>query len=314
MSTLLEGHTQEPAVLRHELLPNRAAAAPGSQWLALGVVAIAIGLATAALLGPLATGAIDYRITETLRNQTIGLDAVLLFLVSPLALLAALLVVRRHVAGPVLALGAGAYTSYMYVQYILGPDYAHMRGNNERLFPLALFLFGAGWAVALTAWHLIDTERLPRSRKRERLIGQVILPVLALAAFGRYVPSLTDWMSSSPQDKNYLAGPSFSWAIAMLDLGVFLPATVATRVGLVRGTRWAQKALYTVVGWFGLVGPAVAAMAITMYVNDDPIASGGNTIFMSVLGLAFLTLAVFVYWPLFRGRAGSPVAEEEVGP
>ena len=56
----------------------------------------------------------------------------------------------------------------------------------------------------------------------------------------------------------YLAGPAFSWAIALLDLGVFLPLTVATCVGLARGRPWAQKALYTVAGWFGLVGLAVA--------------------------------------------------------
>jgi hypothetical protein len=87
----------------------------------------------------------------------------------------------------------------------------------------------------------------------------------------------------------------------MLDLGVFLPATVVTCVGLVRGAAWAQKALFAVVGWFGLVGPAVAAMAITMYVNDDPNASGGNAAFMSLLGLTFLALAVFVYAPLVRG-------------
>jgi hypothetical protein len=202
----------------------------------------------------------------------------------------------------------------MFLQYVVGPDYAHLPGNNERLFPLVLFLFAAGWIVVLAAWSTIDVERLPDSARRDRLIGRFLLPVLALVAFSRYVPQLMDWMSSSPEDKNYLAGPSFSWAIAMLDLGVFLPATVATCVGLVRGTRWAQKALCTVVGWFGLVGPAVAAMAITMYVNDDPIASGGNTVFMIVLGLAFLTLAVFVYWPLLRGRAGSPVAEQAIGP
>jgi hypothetical protein len=253
-------------------------------------------------------------VTETLRNQTIGLDAVSLFFVAPLALLAALLALRGHVAAPVLALGIGAYTAYMFLQYILGPDYAHLRGNNERLFPLAILLFAAGWGVALMAWNAIDGERLPRSRRRERLIGRFVLPVLALVAFSRYVPQLMDWMSSSPKDENYLAGPTFSWAIAMLDLGVFLPATVATCIGLVRGTRWAQKALYTVVGWFGLVGPAVAAMGITMYVNDDPIASAGNTLFMTVLGLAFLSPSVFVYWPLVRGRAGSRVAEQGVRP
>ena len=88
------------------------------------------------------------------------------------------------------------------------------------------------------------------------------------------MPALADWTSTTPEEKVYLAGPRFAWAIAMLDLGVFLPATVAACLGLLRGTSSGQKALYLVVGWFGLVGPAVAAMAITMYVNDDPNATG----------------------------------------
>jgi hypothetical protein len=101
------------------------------------------------------------------------------------------------------------------------------------------------------------------------------------------------------QDAGYLAGATFSWAIAMLDLGVFLPATVATCVGLVHGSAWAHKALYLVAGWFGLVAPAVAAMAIAMYVNDDPNASAGNAVFMTLLGLAFAALALTLYRPLF---------------
>jgi hypothetical protein len=92
------------------------------------------------------------------------------------------------------------------------------------------------------------------------------------------------------------------WAIALLDLGIFLPLTVAACVGLVRETRWAQKALYTVAGWFGLVGPAVGAMAIAMYLNDDPNASAGNAAFMTALGFAFAALVVFLYWPLIRSR------------
>src|SRR5207249_655637 len=110
-----------------------------------------------------------------------------------------------------------------------------------------------------------------------------------------YVPALADWMSATPEDDVYLAGPGFAWAIATLDLGVFLPATLAACIGLFRGDRWAQKLAYVVVGWFGLVGPAVAAMAITMYVNDDPSASGGNAVFMITLGVAFSALALFLY-------------------
>ena len=121
--------------------------------LALGLVAIGVGLAAVALLGPFAAGVIDYHVTETVRNQTIGLDAVSLLVVAPLSLLAALLVVRGHLAGAPLALGIGAYTTYMFVQYIVGPEYERLPGNNELLFPLYLVLFALGWLVGLAAWN-----------------------------------------------------------------------------------------------------------------------------------------------------------------
>jgi hypothetical protein len=245
---------------------------------------------------------IEYRVTETLRNQTIGLDAVSLCVAAPVALAAAVLAFRRHLLGFALALGIGAYTSYMFLQYVLGPDYGHLTGNNQRLFPLCLVLFAAGWLVALAAWNTIDAGRLQASRSRERLVGKVVLPVLAAAAFVRYVPVLADWMSANPTDRGYLAGLSFAWAIALLDLGVFLPLTVLASVGLVRGAAWGRKLLYLVTGWFGLVGPAVAAMGIAMYANNHPNASVGSTVFLTVLGLAFAILAVVVYLPLLRER------------
>ena len=54
------------------------------------------------------------------------------------------------------------------------------------------------------------------------------------------------------------------------------------------------KQLYLAIGWFGLVGPAVAAMALGMYVSDDPNASAGSTVFMAALGLSFAALALFL--------------------
>jgi hypothetical protein len=277
--------------------------------LACCLFGIAAGLAAIAALGPLLTGVIDYHVTETLRNQVIGLDAVSLLLVAPLSLLSAGLVLRRHRAGAALALGIGAYTAYMLIQYVLGPEYERLPGNNELLFPLCLVLFTLGWIVAVLAWNVLAIEGGPPARK-DRLVGPIILlPLLAVLAFGRYAFALVDWMSATPEDEGYLAGPTFAWTIGLLDLGIFLPATAATCIGLVRGADWAARALYLVVGWFGLVGPAVAAMAITMYVNDDPVASGGNALLMSLLGLAFLVLAIYVYWPLLRGRAGFRVGQ-----
>src|SRR4051812_40121205 len=73
------------------LAPSPPAAAT-RLWLARGLAGLAAGLALLAVLGPLVTGVVDYRVSETLRHQTIGLDAVSLGLVAPLALAAAALV------------------------------------------------------------------------------------------------------------------------------------------------------------------------------------------------------------------------------
>lgn len=272
-------------------------------WLAGGLAAIAAGLALLAALGPLLTDAVDYRVAETLRNQMIGLDFVSLVVVAPLALAAAVLVLRGRAAGPALALGIGAYVSYMQLQYVLGPDYLGLDGNNERLFPLCLALFTLGWLVFAGAWTMLDAREPASSRRRDRLLGRVVLPVLALVAFVRYVPELVDVMGGAPESEAYAQGPIFFWSIALLDLGVFLPATVLACVGLVRGAPWAQKALAAVVGWFGLVGPAVAAMAIAMAVNDDPLSSDGSVVFMVVLGAVFAALATVLLWPLLRGTS-----------
>jgi hypothetical protein len=281
------------------------------RWLPVGLLVIAVGLAAVALLGPLVTGLVDYRVTETLGNQTIGLDAVSLCVVAPISLFAAVLVRRRYLAGSTVALGVGAYTSYMLAQYIVGPDYAHLPGNNERLFPLCLLLFITGWLVALGAWNGINVESIPTSRRRDRLLGRIVLPVLAFLAFGRYLPVLDDVMSSTPEDKGYLAGPNFFWVIAMLDLGVFMPLTIAACVGLLRGTLGRRRPSTWSSAGSGSLAPAVAAMAITMYVNDDPNASGGSAAFMTGIGLAFALLAVGVYWPLLRIRGASGDSEEQ---
>jgi hypothetical protein len=235
MTSLREQPTAAASRRRQDTVPN--VSVERSRWIAGGLVAIVVGLSTLALLGPLVSGVIDYRVTETLRNQTIGLDFVSLLVVAPLALLAAFLAARRDGAGLALALAIGAYSGYLLVQYVLGPDYAHLPGNNERLFPLALALFVAGWAIALSVWNTIDVDALPLSPRRAWWLTRVILPVLALAAFCRYVPALIDWMSSSPTDEVYLAGPTFGWAIALLDLGVFMPLTICACVGLARGHR-----------------------------------------------------------------------------
>jgi hypothetical protein len=134
----------------------------------------------------------------------------------------------------------------------------------------------------------------------ERLAGRWLLPAAAVLVFIRYPAGLADWMSAEPTAEDYLAGPTFGWTIALLDLGVALPATVAVCVGYRRAAETARRGLYAILGWYALVGAAVAAMAVAMQLRDDPAMTVGQMASMSILGALLVALAVATYAALVR--------------
>src|SRR4051794_29958470 len=113
-------------------------------------------------------------------------------------------------------------------------------------------------------------------------------------------------MSPDPQAKDYLAGPNFSWTIALLDLGVALPATIAVCTGYRRAASWGRAGLYALTGWFALVGAAVAGMAIAMQLRDDPAMTVPQMLVMVILGGVLIALAAVLYAPAVRHRMTVP--------
>ena len=227
------------------------------------LLALAAGLVANTLLGPLAFDLVDYGLSESLRNQAIGLEAVSFLLVAPVCIAAAGFVRAARPAGAVLALAPATYTAYMAVQYVVGPGYL----RYPTVLALHLGLFVVGGIVAVRAWASIEPGHLPpmtASRRRQR-------------------------------------------AAVLVGLGVFVvPAAIATAIVLRRGTPTAAKAMYGLVGWFALVPPSVAAMAITMVVNDDPHASVGSTVLFGAAAVAFAVYAVRLFRPLFAPRPSNP--------
>jgi hypothetical protein len=247
-------------------------------------------------LGTLGLDLVDYPISQTMLNQLIGLEIVSVALVAPLSAAAGVLALRGHPAAPVLAFGPAAYTAYMFLQYVLGPEY----GRYAPVVPLQLALFTLGTALAVWSWTAIDTRRLPRlSRRAERWYGVLLL---ALAAFvvSRYLSAIAGFVTSEPIAAEFADARTFYWSIVLLDLGVVVPATTVAGIALIRGARPAHTALYAVLGWFALVPPSVASMAATMAAHHDPYGSAGQAAVLGVVAVLFGGLAVRVYHPLFR--------------
>src|SRR5919106_2205728 len=124
--------------------PERVArieSASGHGWLGIALFTLAVGLITNSLLGPMVADAIDYPWSESMRNQAIGLEAVSMFVVAPLCILAGVLAIRGHLSAPLVAFGPAAYTAYMFLQYVIGPEYH----SYPAVLPLHLACSSSGW-------------------------------------------------------------------------------------------------------------------------------------------------------------------------
>lgn len=274
----------------------------------LGAVLVSLGLGLAAnsLLGPLILGEIRYRFSETLISQGIGLDLTSLVLGAPLAILAAVLTLQRHAAGPALGMAVGAYAAYMAIQYVVGPEYLELPGNNERFFLLHLSLVVLGGTAVVGSWTRADPAALSPgagggSEARARLWSLVSIALAALLAL-RYLPVAVELTAGDPSRPEYRANPTSFLLITVLDLGIFLPALLTAGYGLWRDRRWAGKALHLTVGWLGLVGPAEAAMAGVMWWRGDPGASSSQVLAFGLAAVILAGLEARLVWRLFPGK------------
>jgi hypothetical protein len=268
--------------------------------LGCAVLVLGTALAANAVLGPLLLGVIDYRFGKSLTDQGIGLDAVVLVAVVPLCAVAGLLTLRGHRAGPVLALAPSAFAAYMLPQYVIGPRYDAIPGNSERWFPAHLGLFVLAVAVLAVAWSAIDGVALPpASQRSDRRRSWVMVGVAAFIVL-RWLPPVTDLVSGKGGNQAFADNPTAFFLVAMLDLGLVVPAAIAVLVGLRAGACWARKGAYGVIGWFALVPLSVAAMSLTMQVRHAPAASTGATVSLAVVAAVFLTGAALLYLPLLR--------------
>ena len=280
---------------------EKAAREPSRPWLAVGLFVLGAGAALVALLGPLAGDVIRYHASEGAINQIIGGDVAGLLLVAPVSVFAGILVLRGRTTGAVLALGPSVYALYMYSQLALGGDFVRYQGNSERFFLLYLGLFVIAGAIAIRAWAMIDSDRLPVTKRWvDRTLGVFFLVVAAFLVVGLHLPGLVDAWADQPTSAEYLADPAVFWLVKFMDLGLVVPGLVITGVGILSARPWVAKLEYAAVGWAALLGSSVAGMAVVMQMTGDPAASVANTVAFGSFAAIALAMAAVLYAPLLR--------------
>lgn len=248
--------------------------------LAAGIATLGLGLVANSVSGPLLGDAIDYPVSESMRNQTIGLDAAALLLFAPACLVIALLAWRGHRLAPVLAVSLGSYVAYIFLQYLVGPEFDYYPAT----LLLHLGLFVGGWLLAVHGWDLARRH----FAAWPALSSRHAVAAAAMAAFVilRYLPGLAASITQEPLPDEVSGDITMYWLIVVSDLGIFIPIVLIIAVGIWRRTTWARLAMVATVGWFTIVSVAVATMSLTMVINDDRYASQAQ------LGLFIITTAV----------------------
>jgi hypothetical protein len=185
-------------------------------------------------------------------------------------------------------------------QYVIGPDYLGLPGNNEDFALGHIALFVLAVAVAIGAWRTVDPARLrPDTEASDRRRGWVLVGVAAFIALGRQLPAIVGVIGDPSTNEAYQDNPTAFWLVAFLDLGVVTPAALAAAVGLRRSATWARTATYAVIGWFSLVPVSVFAMNVAMRVNDDPLATTSDSVVFGVAAVILTTGAIVLYRPMF---------------
>lgn len=268
-----------------------------SQLGGLGVLLIllAIGLAVNALLGPAFSGLIRYPVSQTVINQTIGLELFSLLVLAPFLVWVGLRALRGHAAAGPLSVGPAAFSVYMFIQYIIGPAYTSY--PSHVLLHLVLFVLSA--ATLWMAWTQLSWL-MPLARSAAR-IWATVLAFLAIFLMLRYVGPLAAMIQGGgAMAPRFATDATMYWTIFFLDLGILAPFTIAAAVALLQGARWGAKALHGIVGWFAFVAPSIAAMSIVMLWNNDPFASVGSTLVLVASAIVFGWLAFLLNRPMLR--------------
>jgi hypothetical protein len=272
------------------------------------LLALAALLIANAVAGPAALDLMSYPLSETMLNQLRGLELVTVLLVVPVLLLAARLAWHGRPEASLVAVGPCGYAAYMFVQYVVGPS----RTVYSGAVLLQLLVFAV--AVTLTAWSWSRARdgHWPGVTPARRRRWAVVLLALAGFVVLRYVPLVTGAASGEDVPSEFAETPAFYWSVVLLDLGLVVPAASAAALLALRGSRIALPATYAVVGWFALVPPSVATMAVVMLARDDPNASAPTSVLLVGVAAVTTTVAAHMFRALLR-QSGAGAGGEATG-
>jgi hypothetical protein len=238
---------------------------PKSPWILLSLLAAAL-MALTSLAGLFADSTYALETAEW-AAQGIGQDLVNVALVFPVLVISAILARRGSTRARLIATGALFYVAYSYALYALFVHFGTLFLAYVAVLGLSVFaLIGATADLDLVALQGVLGER--RWRRTSAVFLVVVGSAFALLWLAEIVPAtLAGVTPESVEQSSFAVNP-----IHVLDLALFLPATIAT--GLLLWKDRPRGLLFAVpfTTFLSLMGTALVAMVVVMWQRGIPVS------------------------------------------
>ncbi len=278
----------------------------------------AIVVATAAVLGPLFLGVIQYRTSQSGIWQAMGVDAVnLLIMVPALAIGGALLLLRRDGAKYFLILTPVTLFSLAF-EAGAGQEWSLYPGNAERYAWLFIVEVIVALVLLIGTMPMFSEKDAPRFRKSSLRLYVAFVTLLLVLFTVMWLQELVQVATTgNTATGSYANSPVAFWMVRFMDLGVTIPLGFLGMYLLLTRPERAYSLVLLFFGFFVTMGTSVTAMGLVMFVNHDPEAQASALLIFPLLtvmawaGLLYLVKDKLPWSRKSRGARGRTVVAAE---
>lgn len=267
---------------------------------ALGVTAVVCAAALVALaaLGPLGTGTIQYRVSQSGIYQTQGVDLTNLVLIAPVLLIGGVLELAGRSYARYLIILPPLTLFYLGLSFGVGEEYSNpaMPGNVQDFFWLYLVLMVGGIILLIGGVSSFTSKDAPEFNRRTLRVYVCLMAAFLLAFAWMWISQILQVINTGDLiDKSYSASPTAFWTVRYLDLGLTIPVGLIAMLLLLSKPKRAYPLILLFFGFFITLATSVNAMAVVEVVNHDPAlaSSSAGLVVFPVLGV--IAYAGFFY-------------------
>lgn len=262
---------------------------------ATGLVCAAVLVAIAAL-GPLGTGDIEYRTSQSGVWQLEGQDVANLIVITPALLIGSISYIFRRDSSKYFLILTPITLMYAGMSIGIGQEWGNPEypGNIEKYSWLFLILVIGGLILLVATLSMFSKEDCPHFRPRGLRIYVAVMSLFLLLFAMMWISELIEVISTgSTSSGSYEATPTVWWVVRYFDLGITIPLGFIALFLLLKQREASYSIVLLAFGFFVTTGTAVNSMGWIMFINDDPeLQPQALLIFMA---LAILSYAGYLY-------------------